>query len=106
MATKQKEFYTTTTHTFDNAAITLNSELNDVTRMIKIGHQLIDVMNKRFSGLEKPFRRWASSNLDKDLKSILRYMCLANNQELLEASGIIRLSEAYQILGIDGNPSE
>lgn len=103
---KQKHFYTTTASTFDIDAIAINSELNDVTRMIRIGHQLMDILNGKFGGDEKAFKRYIKMNIDKDEKSVMRYICLANNEDMLKTRGLIRLSEAYEVLGIDGNPKE
>lgn len=100
---KQRQFYTTTSNTFDASAIAINNELNDVARMCKIGHSLAKILNEQFNGCVKSFRRWCKGNLDKDEKSIFRYITLAQNEEMLKRRGIIRLSEAYELLGIDGN---
>ncbi len=98
--------YTTTAKTFDEDAIKINSLLNDVDRMVKIGHMLKDILLKHFNGAEKEFKRWCRHNIDKDAKSVMRYICLADNETLLTESGLIRLSEAYEVLGIDGNAKE
>ncbi len=100
---KQKQFYTSTKCTWDLAAREINKDLNDVARKCEIGHKLLQILNERFNGCMASFKRWVRATLDKDEKSIIRYMTLAENQEMLEKRGIIRLSEAYQLLGIDGN---
>jgi hypothetical protein len=98
--------YTKTASTFDSDAIAINASLNDVARMCKLGHQLKKILESHFEGSEKRFKKWARTNLDKDPKSIMRYICLAENEDLLRGAGIIKLSEAYELLGIDGNPVE
>ncbi|TGU71031.1 hypothetical protein E4633_11815 [Geomonas terrae] len=100
---KQKQFYTTTKCNCDMTAREINKDLNDVAQKCAIGHKLLQILNERFNGCMAAFKRWVRATLDKDEKSIVRYMTLAKNQEMLERRGIIRLSEAYEILGIDGN---
>jgi hypothetical protein len=98
--------YTTTANTFDREAISINTDLNDVARMCKVGHKLNDILSTKFNGNVKLFKRYVRANIDKDEKSVIRYMTLADHQDMLQSRGIIRLSEAYQLLGIDGNPTE
>lgn len=98
-----KDKYTTTAMTTDADAIIINNKLNDVTRMIEIGNMLKIILETRFDNSNKNFNRWVKMNVDKDIKSIIRYMSLADNEDILVGSGIIRLSEAYSMLGIDGN---
>lgn len=103
---KQRERFTTTACTFDKDAIAINAELNDVARMCRTGNMLKEILVKHFGGVEKEFKRWCRLNIDKDAKSVMRYIALAENQDMLESCGLIRLSEAYEVLGIDGNPQE
>jgi hypothetical protein len=95
--------YTTTALTTDDDAISMNSKLNDTVRMIGIGKLFKDILITRFNNSNKQFNRWVKMNVDKDIKSVIRYMTLADNEDIVIGTGIIRLSEAYSMLGIDGN---
>lgn len=95
----------TTAPTHDRDAIRINNQLNDVARMVEVGQALKKIIAVRFSGDLKGFRRWVRMNLDKDEKSILRYLTLAAHSDFLATQGIIRLSDAYALLGLDFNVS-
>ena len=92
-----------TAQTLDEDALNINQKLNDVVCKIQIGQNLKEIIRERFSSDLKGFRRWARKNLDKDEKSILRYLILAEHADFLTARGIIRLSDAYALLGLDMN---
>ena len=94
-----------TARTSDQDAIAINKKLNDVSRMIEIGQAIKAIIRDRFSGDLRGFRRWVRMNLDKDEKSILRYLTLAEHADFLGVQGIIRLKDAYALLGIDMNVS-
>ena len=95
--------FTTTALTTDSDALVINSMLNDVRSMISVGKKLSDVFRSKFGSNNKSFNRWVKMNIDKDIKSVIRYMILAENEKLINEIGLIRLSEAYSMLGIDGN---
>jgi len=103
MNTTAKAKYTSTATTTDGDAIKINCTLNDVDNMIEVGKQLKLILEARFNNDNKSFNRWVKMNIDKDIKTIIRYMTLADNEDILVRMGIIRLSEAYTLLGIDGN---
>lgn len=103
MIDQKIDILTTTCKTTDPEAQDINESLNDVSRMCEIGEKLKNVLEQKFFGRMKPFRRWVRMNLDKDEKSILRYLKLAENREMLEMRGVIRLSQAYELLGSEGN---
>lgn len=103
--TRKTKSPVTTAPTHDRDAIHINNQLNDVARMIEVGQEIKKIIAVRFSGDLKGFRRWVRMNLDKDEKSILRYLTLAEYSEYLTTQGIIRLSDAYALLGLDFNVS-
>lgn len=94
-----------TAQTTDGDAARINKMLDDVSRMITVGKALKEIIRDRFSGDLKGFRRWIRMNLDKDEKSILRYLTLAEHADFLAVHGLIRLSDAYALLGLDMNVS-
>jgi hypothetical protein len=100
---KASRIYTKTAQTADEDAILINTQLNDVARMIHIGKELKKIKDRRFGSCLRAFRRWVRMSLDKDEKSIFRYIALAEAEDLLRSGGIIKLSDAYDLLGISGN---
>jgi len=94
-----------TAQTSDKDAACINMMLDDVSRMVRVGQALKEIIRNRFNGDLKGFRRWVRMSLDKDEKSILRYITLAEYSDFLAAHGIIRLSDAYALLGLDMNVS-
>ena len=94
-----------TAQTLDPDARYINAMLDDVSRMVSVGQALKEIIRQRFSDDLKGFRRWVRMNVDKDEKSILRYLSLAEHTDFLAVRGTIRLSDAYALLGLDCNVS-
>ncbi len=87
--------------TTDLDGVTINNAANPVSHRAACGKLLLDLLNSRFGGDVASFRRWCRSNLDSSLHSVTRYILLYQNRELLTGQGIVALSDAYRILGVD-----
>jgi len=94
---------TTSKAVLDADAININLQLNDVARAIEIGGHLQQILERRFNKNVRVFRHWARHHVDRDLLTIARYLFLYRHSDAIREQGIIRLSEAYKLLGIDGS---
>ncbi len=88
--------------TNDPEAIALNRMLDDVRYGIEIGRWLLDLFLYRFKRNSTLFRRWIREHIDRDEQTLIRRMVLAQNEEDLRSSRIIRLKEAYELLDLSG----
>ena len=91
-----------TTPTFDLDAQTLNRQFNDVDRYAQAGRELHELLHGRFEGDESEFNRWIRANLDRSTTTIARYIAIFENIEIIENAKVIRLKDAYRILGLAG----
>lgn len=95
-----------TTPTSDQDAQVLNRGFNDVDRYAQSGRELHELLHGRFEGDESEFNRWIRANLDRSATTISRYLAIFENIEMLTNAKVIRLKDAYKILGIAGaNPT-
>ncbi len=92
--------------TADEDAQRINCLLDDVSRMASIGLTLRQILREKFEGDIPAFKRWVRSTVDRDWLSCCRYMELERNMAHLRQHGIIRLADAYRLLGIDGGTVE
>lgn len=94
-----------TVPTQDQDAQMFNKQFDDVSRYSQTGRELHDIFYGRFSGDEAEFNRWVRSNLDRSALTIKRYLSIYENIEMLQSAGVIRLRDAYILLGLTGSTS-
>lgn len=89
------------THRISDADLrVLNSMLDEIVHAIGIGMEFLEILRDAFSYDVKSFRKWIRCNINKDEKTIGRYMILAAQQDIIYEYEINSLSDAYRLLGI------
>jgi len=95
-----------TTPTVDPDGTAFNALHNQILHRISCGEMLHDLLANRFAGDWAMFRAWTRCNLDVSLDSIKRYLCLYEHREMLAASGMTSLRDAYSLLGLTARAEE